>query len=40
MVLCTSCGMQSRYADLEAESIARSKRLRDIKEAGRIFNRR
>ena len=38
-VLCTGCGMQSRYADLEAESIARSKRLREMKDAGKIFNR-
>jgi hypothetical protein len=39
-VLCTSCGMQNRYGALEAESIARTKRVRGLREAGRFLKGR
>jgi len=39
-VLCTNCGMQSRYGRLEEESIARTKRVRELREAGKFLKRR
>ena len=39
IVLCRNCGMQTRYGELEAESIARTKRVRELRQAGRVFKR-
>jgi len=39
LVLCRNCGTQNRYGELEAESIARTRRVRDLREAGRFFKR-
>jgi hypothetical protein len=39
-VLCTGCGMQYRYGVLEQESIARTKRLRGMRDTERFLKRR
>jgi len=40
LMLCTGCGMHLTYGELEADAVARAKRLRENREAGRGFSRR
>ena len=40
LMLCTGCGQQITYGELEADALARAKRMRENREAGRGFNRR
>jgi hypothetical protein len=39
LMLCTGCGMQIPYGELERDAIARAKRLREARAAGRGFGR-